>query len=299
MTVSVKQTISVLESATVKLHRVRDIAARFGGDDDIHSAIVQIGSHRNQLERSISELPDRRISKAATALREAPAETLFHDTPAERERRVDRLIEHFRQAEVWWSINHEGKKGLPTPRDFLWLLICDAERTVRLLPDEVRKVSRVGTVLPAVRDTLQADQFRRNARLEAGMAEYDAAETREIASDSAADRMTDILDLFRFVTGGRAGADAARLKRCVRACAAGFPVEQCGRVYDKHRIGFDRRAMEDIKDRVLGQILAGIATEFNLVKTNHGFRRLTVREIEARRKVKKQLAEALAEIAAA
>lgn len=212
---------------------------------------------------------------------------LFRDSPEEMEKRIDRLVAHFRHAEFLF---YQSKpRGVPNARDLLWLLIAEAVQTARALPDRERAmVGRVGSVLPSVRDTPGDARFRENARLDAGMSQYDRPNVRETVHEAAADRMVDILDLLRFVVGGRGGKDAKRMKRCVLARAGGLTIEQCGRIWDRDRIDFDRRSMHDIKSRVVGQILKGIETEFGLVRTTRGFRRLTIREIEARAKSKKR-----------
>lgn len=214
--------------------------------------------------------------------------SLFRDKPRDLEKRIDRLVEHFRHAEnLFFSRN---RRGLPTPRDLLWLLISDAVHTARLMPDEERRaVSRVGSVMPSTRVTVDQAYQVELSRLLDGMPQYDATEVRVVVNQAAADRMVDILDLLRFVVGGHNGKDVLRMKRTVIARAAGLSMEQCGRVYDKHRLGFDRRAMHDIKSRVLGQVLVGIEREFGLIRTSRSFRRLTVREIEKRRAREKQL----------
>ncbi|PWJ81547.1 hypothetical protein C7441_11079 [Pseudaminobacter salicylatoxidans] len=205
------------------------------------------------------------------------------------------MIEHFRHAESIFFV--QAKRGLPTPRDLLWILITDAVRTAQHMPDLDRAaVSRVGSAMPAARDTESDAHQRQLSRLMDGMPEYDATGVRVVVHETDVDRMVDILDLLRFVVGGHNGRDVLRMKRCVVARAAGLTIEQCGRVYDKHRQGFDRRAMWDIRTRVLGQILAGIEREFGLVRTSRSFRRLTVREIEQRAKARKHReAEANAE----
>ncbi|MES0071877.1 hypothetical protein [Mesorhizobium sp. M0058] len=213
--------------------------------------------------------------------------SLFLDTPANLEKRVDRLVEHFRHAEYLFYL--KTPKGLPTPRDLLWLLVSDSVHTARQMPDlERRMVSRVGSAMPSARETEGERHQRELSRLLDGMPQYDATEVRVVVHEDASDRMVDILDLLRFVIGGHNGKDVLRMKRTAVARAAGLSIEQCGRIYDKHRLGFDRRAMHDIKGRVLGQILAGIEREFGLVRTSRSFRRLTVREIEKRNKERKR-----------
>lgn len=213
--------------------------------------------------------------------------SLFLDKPGELEKRIDRLVEHFRHAEYLFYL--KSPKGLPTPHDLLWLLIADAVHTARLLPDvERRMVSRVGSAMPSARETEQEAFVRERSRLMDGMPQYDATEVRVVVHEDASDRMVDVLDLLRFVVGGHNGKDVLRMKRTVVARAAGLSIEQCGRIYDKHRLGFDRRAMWDIKQRIIGQVLKGIEREFGLVRTSRSFRRLTVREIEKRRKDRKR-----------
>ncbi len=212
--------------------------------------------------------------------------SLFLDKPNDFNKRVDRLVEHFRLAETWFFI--KNARGLPTPRDLLWLLICDAVHTARLLPDvERRMVSRMGSAMPSARETELEARIREVSRLADGMPQYDDTEVRVVVHEDASDRMVDVLDLLRFVVGGHNGKDVLRMKRTVVARAAGLSIEQCGRIYDKHRLGFDRRAMWDIRNRVLGQILKGIETEFGLVRTSRGFRRLSLKEIDRRRRDRK------------
>lgn len=219
---------------------------------------------------------------------------LFRDTPRDLEKRIDRLVEHFRHAEYLFFLNNP--RGLPTPSELLWLLVCDAVRTAQHMPDvERRMVSRVGSAMPSARVTIdqayevELSRLLDNSELVSrGLPKHTSAPIREAVNQSDADRMVDVLDLLRFVVGGRAGKDALRMKRVVLARAAGLSLEQCGRVWDKHRLNFDRRSMHDIKSRVLGQILGNIEKEFGLIRTSRGFRRLTVREIERRRKERKR-----------
>lgn len=225
---------------------------------------------------------------------------LFRDSPQEMERRVDRLVAHFRHAEFLF---YESKpRGVPNARDLLWLLLQEAVHTARNMPDAERAmVSRIGSTMPSARaashDAVGIGALEREdyevqvSRLRDGMRQHDHIKVKETPTETATDRMVDILDLLRFVKAGRRGKDAQRMKRCVLARAAGLTIEQCGRIWDRDRIDFDRRAMWDIRSRVLGQILKGIETEFGLVRTTRGFRRLTVREIEARAKAKKRLHE--------
>jgi hypothetical protein len=99
--------------------------------------------------------------------------------------------------------------------------------------------------------------------------------------------MVDVLDLVRLVED----RERDRLRRVVLARASGLSIQQCGRIWDKHRIGFDRRAMNDLQQRFIGQILVGLDKHFGLVRTSRGFRRLTVREIERRARANKRRAE--------
>ena len=221
----------------------------------------------------------------------------FLDSPAELEKRIDRLVEHFRHAEYLFYASKP--RGIPNPRDLLWLLLKDAMHTARNMPDAERaKLSRVGTSMPEVRAAIydvaslheleQQDYEAQVSRLRDGMRQYDHIQVRETPSETAIDRMTDVLDLLRFVKAGRGGKTVSRLRRCVLARASGLTIEQCGRIWDKHRTDFDRRAMHDLKSLTLGQILVGIEKHFGLVKTSRGFRRLTVREIERRKKARKR-----------
>jgi hypothetical protein len=213
---------------------------------------------------------------------------LFLDTPQDLEKRIDRFIEHMRHAEgIFFASN---KRGLPTPRDLLWLLFADAVDTARKMPDvERRMVSRVGSAMPSARETENEAFARERSRLMDGIPQYDATEVRIVVHESAADRMVDIMDLLRFVRAGRQGADALRHKRTFLAHAGGYGVEFCTRVWDPHRVDLmSRQSLHDIKSRILGQVLAGIELEFGLVRTSRGFRRLTIREIERRRKERKR-----------
>lgn len=214
--------------------------------------------------------------------------SLFLDSPAEMEKRIDRFIEHMRHAEVVFFEN--SKRGLPTPRELLWLLFADAVDTQRKMKNVERAmVSRVGSAMPASRDTEREAHVRELSRLQDGMPQYDATEVRVVVHQSAADRMVDIMDLLRFVRAGRQGQDALRYKRTFLAHAGGHGVEFCTRVWDKHRVDImSRQSLNDIKSRVLGQILAGIEKDFGLVRTSRGFRRLTMREIDQRRRARKR-----------
>ena len=213
---------------------------------------------------------------------------LFLDTPADLEKRIDRFIEHMRHAEDIFFVT--SKRGLPTPRDLLWLLFADAVDTARNMRDQERRmVSKVGSAMPSARDTENERRVRELARLIDGMPQYDDTEVRIVVHESAADRMVDIMDLLRFVRAGRQGQDALRYKRTFLAHAGGYGPEFCTRVWDKHRSDMmSRQTLHDVKSRVLGQILAGIEQEFGLVRTSRGFRRLTIREIEKRRKERKR-----------
>lgn len=204
------------------------------------------------------------------------------------ERRIDRFIEHMRHAENAFFASN--KPGLPTPRDLLWLLFADAVDTARKMPDvERRMVSRIGSAMPSARETENEAFARERSRLMDGMPQYDATEVRVVVHESAADRMTDVMDLLRFVRAGRQGADALRHKRTFLAHAGGYGVEFCTRVWDKHRVDLmSRQSLHDLKGKVLGQILAGIEAEFGLVRTSRSFRRLNIREIEKRRKDRKR-----------
>ena len=213
---------------------------------------------------------------------------LFLDTPAEMEKRIDRFVEHMRHAEgIFFASN---KRGLPAPRDLLWILFADAVDTARNMPDvERRMVSRVGSAMPSSRETEHHAYVRELSRMAAGMPQYDTTEVRTVVHESAADRMVDIMDLLRFVRAGRQGQDAQRYKRTFLAHASGHGVEFCTRVWDRHRVDImSRQALHDVKSRVLGQILAGIEKEFGLVRTSRSFRRLNIREIEHRRKDRKR-----------
>lgn len=212
---------------------------------------------------------------------------LFLDSPSELEKRVGRLVEHFRHAEfIFFQSN---PKGLPTPSGLLWILLQDAMHTARNTPDlERRMVSRVGSAMPSTRVTDNAAYQTELSRLLDGIPQFDAKEVRSTVNEAAVDRMVDVLDLLRLIVGGRRGKDVARMKRVVLARAAGLTIEQCGRIWDRSRIDFDRRSFHDIKSRVLGQLLAGIETHFWLKRTSRGFRRLTMREIERQTKARKR-----------
>lgn len=213
---------------------------------------------------------------------------LFLDSPKDLEKRIDRFIEHMRHAEAIFFASN--KRGLPTPRDLLWLLFADAVDTARKMPDvERRMVSRVGSAMPSARETENEAFARERSRLMDGIPQYDATEVRIIVHESAADRMVDVMDLLRFVRAGRKGTDALRHKRTFLAHAGGYGVEFCTRVWDKNRVDLmSRQSLHDVKQKVLGQILAGIEQDFGLVRTSRGFRRLTIREIERRRKDRKR-----------
>jgi hypothetical protein len=212
---------------------------------------------------------------------------LFLDKPDELEKRIGRLLEHFRHAEFLFF--NVAKRGLPSPRDLLWLLLCEAMETARNVPrDDLRLISRVGSVGMGARDTADLAYAREVSRLQSGMPQYDQTTVRSVPSEQAIDRMVDVFDLMRFVVAGRRGKDVLRTKRVVMARAAGLSLEQCGRIWDKHRLGFDRRSMHDVKMLVLGQILKGIEQHFGLVKTSRSFRRLTVREIEQAKRFRKR-----------
>ncbi len=213
---------------------------------------------------------------------------LFLDTPAELEKRIDRFIEHMRHAEdIFFTKN---KRGLPTPRDLIWLLFADAVDTARNMPDvERRMVAKVGSAMPSSRETEHQAYVRELSRMADGMPQYDTTEVRIVVHQSAADRMVDIMDLLRFVRAGRQGQDAQRYKRTFLAHAGGHGVEFCTRVWDRHRVDImPRQSLHDVKSRVLGQILAGIEKEFGLVRTSRGFRRKTVREIDQLRRERKR-----------
>jgi hypothetical protein len=214
---------------------------------------------------------------------------LFLDKPEDLEKRIERLLAHFRHAEyVYFNITNK-RGGMPSPRDLLWLLLSDAMETARNVPrDDLRMVSHVGSVGMGARDTADLAYAREVSRLQSGMPQYDQTAVRSVPSEQAIDRMVDVFDLMRFVVAGRKGKDVLRYKRVVMARAAGLSLEQCGRIWDKHRTDFDRRSMHDLKVLVLGQILKGIEKQFGLVKTSRGFRRQTMREIDQARRARKR-----------
>lgn len=284
--------VEIIANARVQLHRAMEMAEQRGDTvayEDARRAMISLGAIREDLERPRAD-GRRPYTGSRVASETSPAERLFLDKPAEAEKRIERLIGHFRHAEYVFYASRPT--GIPTPRELVWLLLQDAMHTARNLRDEERAmVSRVATVMPATRDTIDEAYQRELSRLLDGMAQYDATEVRQTPNETAVDRMVDILDLLRFVVSGRKGRDVLRLKRCVLARAAGLSLEQCGRIFDRHRIDFDRRAMHELKSRVVGQILAGIERDFGLVRTSRSFRRLTVREIERRKKLRKMNAE--------
>lgn len=205
--------------------------------------------------------------------------TLFMDSPAEREKRIDRIVEHIRHAE--WLHSTKKHSRAPTPATLLWLLLEDAMTTVRNTPfDELRQVSQVRSLMPQARVSDNEAWALQVARLSSGMRQWEDKQVRRAVNASDVDRMVDVLDLLRFVQG----RDRDRLCRATLARAAGLSIDQCGRVWDRFRTDFDRRAMHDIKQRVVGQVLDGMDRHFGLVRTSRGFRRLTVREIEKRKK---------------
>lgn len=213
---------------------------------------------------------------------------LFLDTPVDLEKRIDRFIEHMRHAEdIFFAKNPHG---LPTARDLLWVLFADAVDTARNMPDvERRMVARVGSAMPSSRETEHQAYVRELSRMADGMPQYDTTEVRIVVHESAVDRMVDIMDLLRFVRAGRAGQEVQRYKRTFLAHAGGHGVEFCTRVWDPYRTEvMSRQSLNDVKNRVLGQILAGIEQEFGLVRTSRSFRRLSVREIDQRRRDRKK-----------
>lgn len=212
---------------------------------------------------------------------------LFLDSPKDLERRIERLLGHLRHAEYLFF--NSNKTGLPTPRDLLWLLLQDAMETARDVPrDDLRMVKHVGTVMPATRDTAELAYAREISRLQSGMPQYDRTSVKTVPSEQAVERMVDVFDLLRFVVAGRNGKDVQRIKRTVMGRAAGLSLEQCGRIFDKHRTDFDRRSMHDLKQLVLGQILKGIEDQFGMVRTSRSFRRLTLKEIDQARRARKR-----------
>lgn len=215
--------------------------------------------------------------------------SLFLDKPSDRSKRIDRFVEHMRHAEgIFFT---RKATGLPTPRDLLWILFQDAMHTHGQIRDqELAMVSRMGGCLPTSRVTIDEAYQLELSRLTDGIPQYDKTAVRIVVHQSDADRMTDILDLLRFVAAGRAGKDVARLTRTFLAHAMGYGPEFCTRIWDRYRVGaMSRQSLHrDVKERVIGQILAGIEREFDLVRTTRGFRRLTVREIEWRNKMRKR-----------
>lgn len=298
---AITQAKQLLDEMRVEQHRrVKEAVTRQDkvAEEEARRQIARIGSATDELE--ILARPPGRSPKPVVVDRDVADAAKFAEPVRERTKRIDRLMQHFRFAEAAWFIANEGKKGLPTPMGLLWLLVQDAVHTSQNLPDRERQaLSRVGSVMPEMRaashDLASVHELNRRdyeaqvARLQAGMRQQEHIKVRETPSGEAVDRMTDVLDLFRFVVAGRKGKDASRLKAVVRARAAGLSLEQCGRIWDAQRKDFDRKAMSDTKQRVLGQILSGIEREFGLIRTSRSFRRLTVREIEARAKARKRL----------
>jgi hypothetical protein len=211
---------------------------------------------------------------------------LFRDSLVDREKRIDRMMLHFRHAEYLFLTSKPV--GLPTPHELIWLLFQDAMHTVRNTPfTELQRVSNVRSLMPATRIT-DNDAFATElARLQSNLPQWDSKMVRTTVSAADVDRMVDVLDLVRLVED----RERDRLRRVVLARASGLSIQQCGRIWDKHRIGFDRRAMNDLQQRFIGQILVGLDKHFGLVRTSRGFRRLTVREIERRARANKRRAE--------
>lgn len=211
---------------------------------------------------------------------------LFLDSPKELEKRIDRMVDHFRTAE--YLFYQTKSKGIPNPRELIWLLFQDAMRTARNTPfTEIYKLRSMRSALPDTRVS-EADAFATKvARLSSGMSQYDDSVVRSKVNETDLDRMVDVLDLLRFA----AGEGALRRRRVVLARAAGLTNEQCARIWDRFRVYEGPRQMAyvvyDAKQRVIGDILQGMDRHFALARTSRGFRRLSIREIERRKRAKK------------
>lgn len=213
---------------------------------------------------------------------------IFFDTPSQLEKRIERMVEHFRHAE-WIFENqkllHRKDSRRKATSDLLWLLVQDAMHTVRNMPDnDRRRLAKLPTIMPGTRISFQEAYEIELSRLQAGMSQYDYKEQRSTINQSDVARMVDVLDLMRLVQH----RNARLMVRVTLARAAGLSIEQCGRIWDRHRIDFDRRAFHDIKSRTLGQILLGLEVELGLAKSARGLRRLTQREIEHRARLRKK-----------
>lgn len=208
---------------------------------------------------------------------------LFLDTPAEFEKRIDRMVAHIRHAEMLYDATKPqrgpDRRDANRSREFIWLLLRDAMHTARNTPDnDRRRLEAMPTIMPGTRVTLQDAWEITVSRLQAGMSAYDATKVRQTINQSDQDRMLDVLDLLRFVQG----RNARRMVKVTQGDAAGLSLEQCLHIWAPYSEGLDRRTLFDIRSRTLGQMLQGLDEHFGLVRTARGFRRLTVREIEKR-----------------
>lgn len=194
---------------------------------------------------------------------------LFLDSPQELSKRIDRLLQHLKFAAELHRLQRPGRTAvLP---DLIWLLFVDAMETSHSIRNaEQSRLSSLHSRFPRSRVDELETFVQRLSRLQEGLPEFEATQTRVAASEAAIERMVDVLDLMRFVRAGRAGADPVRLKRVVLARASGLSLEQCARIWDRNRLSeFDRRSFHDIKTRVIGQIIKGMADEFGLVRTGN------------------------------
>lgn len=208
-----------------------------------------------------------------------PDHALFLDTPAQFDKRIERMVSHLRHAEF---IHQEGTKDrVQTPAKLIWLLFQDAMQTNACITDkELNQVRRVACSLPSGRRSEFEAHVTMAQRFKEGMPIFDRSRIRRQPRAADIDRMVDVLDLLRFVTG----ADAKRQKVVFLARASGLSLEQCGRIYDRHRAEFSRQTMYSIRQAVVGQVMVGLDRHFGLVRTGRFFRRLTIREIEQRSK---------------
>ncbi|MGB3833738.1 MAG: hypothetical protein WA975_17955 [Mesorhizobium sp.] len=213
--------------------------------------------------------------------------SLFLDNPKELERRVERLVDHFKHADHLLRENSKVRSRSRTPIRLLWVLFEEAGRTARSMPDrELQMVRGAGSSMPKWRLTeAEAYAIELGRRLDPRFSTpYDRSKTIRLSDGEAVNRMVDVYDLLRFVR--KEGWQ--RRRAVLMARTSGLTVEQCSRIWNRHLAyeGPRHRSLvvNDAIQRALSEILLGIQEHFYLRHTGRGFERLSEREIEKRKR---------------
>ena len=110
----------------------------------------------------------------------------FLDSPAELDKRIDRLLDHLRFART--RFDHTNVRGLPTPAQLVLILIKDAMYTHRMLPDlEHGRLSKIRTLMPQTRFSDRDVYDLELSRLLSGMSAFDPTRVRVSVSADDAD----------------------------------------------------------------------------------------------------------------